>query len=301
VGASSGGQGAAIKLISENQCDTITSMQTHPSITGFVVGGHSGTIQMWNYISKTLMSSRKFEEEIAVQSISTKSGKTISSTELQTKKISSLAYNSTGSILAVGFSTGGIKLLNGDTLADHHENLSTTNAPPQPAFPYESDYTRNEKTVVGRASISISQHSIISLTFSKCGKYLAVADEGSGVSLIKLEPISEREVEEEGEPCRKQVALSKSMSTGTAGKLMQKFVKQSEAAASSKQIKSKHVKQQWVFYGRNKAHFERVVGLMFIDEGEGKTARLISVGYDRHICEYDVEEASIAHGFNLKV
>jgi WD40 repeat protein len=257
---------------------------------------------MWNYISKTLMSSRKFEEEISVQSISTRSGKTISSTETVVKKISSLAYNKNGSILAVGFASGGIKLLHGDSLSDHPENLSTTNAPPQPAFPYESEYRRNEKKFVGRSSITISQYPIISLTFSKCGKYLAVADEGSGVSLIKLEPISEGEADTPEQTRSKQVNLSKSMSTGAAGKLMQKFVKQSEeAAAISKAIKSKHIKQQWVFYGRNKAHFERVVGLMFIDEGEEMTARLISVGYDRHVCEYDVENASIAGGFNLKV
>lgn len=280
----------------------------------FAVGGHAGTIQLWNYISKTLVSSRKFETDVTT-SISLKNGKQASSTEVQVLKISSMAYNSEGSILAVGFSNGGIKLLDGEKLTDHFENLSTTNAPPQPPFPYESEYTRNETEVQGRSSISISNHALISLRFSECGKYLAVADEGYGVSLIKLEPIVEAPIQpvDLGASITPPKDLSFSASrTGrlgnaSAGELMKKYQRRNEkedaaASAAAARIKSSmHIKRQWVFYGRNKAHFEKVVELLFIDEGGEKVCRLISIGRDRHVCEYNVEEASISGGFNLKV
>lgn len=299
-------QAASIRVISEFQYETVTSLQTHPNIPAFVIGGYTGIIQMWNYTSKNLLATRKFEIKVATKQGKGKEGKIVEVS--QPLMISALNYSRNGNILAVGFTNGSIKILNGETLADYHEALSTTNAPPQPPFPYESEYTRNEAAVIGRASITVSQFEIKRFVFSDCGKYLAMADAGNGVSIVKREPIVDGNEE----------AAPKPKTPAPAGHslIAKKFGKQSPEKIVPV-VPKRNKKSQWVFYGRNQPHSERIVGLMFMAEPceksekdskkkaveieESKPPRLISVGYDRNIVEYDVASASIAGGFKVKV
>lgn len=58
-------------------------------------------------------------------------------------------------------------------------------------------------------------------------------------------------------------------------------------------------KDKWVFVGRVKAHSRRVVGMVFL-QMEGKE-RLVSVGEDRCVFEYDLRESSVEDGVVVQV
>ena len=255
-----------MKIILESQYGAVTSIAAHPKRPFFVIGSVTGVIQLWNYKTKVLITSRKFEVTKPKVNDALKTKPQI--VEMQILEISSMAYSNSGNIIGIGFSNGSIKILDSETLKDYHENVSTTNSPPQAPFPYKSRYTDHSMVHHTLTSIiSVSNDSISFIAFSECEQYMAIADEAFGVSVLHREAIlADVTTEVDGySPPKKQ-----------------------------------HM--QWVLMGRNQAHFQKIVGLMFIPstKDDDKEPRLISASSDRHIAEFDVINASIATGFKLK-
>ncbi|KAJ1565343.1 Cilia- and flagella-associated protein 251, partial [Nowakowskiella sp. JEL0078] len=157
-----------IEKILEQQFDTVSGLALHPKKSLFAVGGHCGMLQIWDYTSKELLNSKKFEENLLSSNIQlkkqnneedTSKEKSIHSTTKN--KIQCVSFSPSGNILVLGFTNGTVKLLNGENLEDL-DGASVWN-------------------------ISSGKYSITKFAFSNDGIYLAIADEGFGVSLFQYE------------------------------------------------------------------------------------------------------------------
>lgn len=206
--------------------------------------------------------------------------------------------------------------MNPDTLKTYHENLSVTNTAPQAPFPYQSVYTESTNSsspqFTKKPYVRVSPHPILHLSFSQDNSYLAVSDIGYGVSLVKRELITQI----------KYVPIKEA-------NIRASITKPDDAVFSGN-------KQcfQWILIGRNQAHCRDIVSLMFVPQSTANTLVveqhesdtlvveqqesdkkeeevvfpveaanhcLISVGKDRNIAEYELNGATIATGFQLKV
>ncbi|KAJ3394150.1 Cilia- and flagella-associated protein 251 [Lobulomyces angularis] len=307
----------SVKVLLEVQYEKITCLSCHPKKPVFITGGHSGLIQLWNYETKKLLGSRKFEEVKKVNKSKengAKPNKEKKASEYndiyESLSISCLAYSDSGSIIGVGFSNGFVKILDSRTLNDYYEILSTTNAPPQPPFPYPSKHEQKLNAEASKVKsyngqklseaekknnlIQISKNAIIFLTFDVTEEYLAAGDDGFGVSIIHREPVV-------GELNTQEQSHNNSLdNTNLKKKSLNTSFSLSENNTDSFK-KKEDIKMQWVLYGRNQAHFQNIVALMFIPKSDPSDEPvLISVSYDRNVAEYDVKNASISGGFALK-
>eukprot|EP01038_Epipyxis_sp_PR26KG_P008841 gene8841-11932_t len=131
-------------LLMQGMSDEVTSVSCHPSKPLLAVNCASGVLQVWNYEMKLLMNLREFNS-------------------LKTEKKSSsygptrcIAYDTSGSYLAVGFSSGSIKLIFSDNLED-------------------------------ASTYSPGSDAIECIKFSQTGNYFAAYDAGNHVLLFKRE------------------------------------------------------------------------------------------------------------------
>jgi hypothetical protein len=168
--------------------------------------------------------------------------------------------------LAVGFENGSVRILNTEDLSDYHELLSTSNSPPQAPFPYNSTNMTSSNKMSRHSSIIVSKHAIVRLAFSNDEEYLATADAGFGVTVIRREPIAGQVpiksmsmvAPAAGPLSTKVVSTKKGSLTGKATSTPPAPVPP-QPAANSETSKIK-AKVQWVFCGRNQAHYKEITG-----------------------------------------
>ncbi|BBN14448.1 cilia- and flagella-associated protein 251 [Marchantia polymorpha subsp. ruderalis] len=110
----------------------VGTVAAHPSKSCFALVGYPSLLQIQDYTTKTVIKEREFPKIL---------------------KITCLQYSPLGSLLAVGFSNGILKLLAADTLIDH-QSFSYTRSP------------------------------VIKVEFSKDGTYIATADNSCCVALL---------------------------------------------------------------------------------------------------------------------
>eukprot|EP00697_Spironema_sp_BW2_P010305 gnl/Spiro4/25468_TR12702_c0_g2_i1.p1 gnl/Spiro4/25468_TR12702_c0_g2~~gnl/Spiro4/25468_TR12702_c0_g2_i1.p1 ORF type:complete len:971 (+),score=302.48 gnl/Spiro4/25468_TR12702_c0_g2_i1:59-2914(+) len=58
--------------------------------------------------------------------------------------------------------------------------------------------------------------------------------------------------------------------------------------------------KQWVYIGRHRAHRKPIVDVFFVKSPPGQFPRLISVGEDRRLVEYDIQSSSVFAGLRVK-
>jgi len=158
-------------LLVQGMADDVSSLSCHPSRPLLAVACYNGSLQVWDYEMKLLMNVREFIDKSALShntSNKTIGKKTISNgTKRSTLNASAsdpmraptlrpqcLAFDPSGDLLAAGFTSGHVKLLNTDTYDD------------------VSSFAPTPDTVVG-------------LKFSPSAIYLAAYDSSHHVLLFK--------------------------------------------------------------------------------------------------------------------
>lgn len=157
-------------LLFQGMKDDITAAACHPKTTFVVIASYCGVLQTWDYVQKQLVVARDFNSE----------GKdawsrTRSSTKLSLNKDhvflrpTSLAFETSAEFLAVGFSSGIIKLLNSNSLEDLASFAPSTSPILELKFSTKANYmgaydTSNHVLLFGRISETIHSVSDIDLS-----------------------------------------------------------------------------------------------------------------------------------------
>lgn len=154
-------------LLMQGLSDAVAAISCHPSQAKVALLSRSGAIQVWNYEMKLLMNIREFanpskDKEKDTATLLMERPLTASALQPPSNSVSlkssrfarDIAYHPGGLLLAVGFSTGSIKLLAEETLQDMQ-------------------------------SFSPSVDSIEMLRFSASGQFLAATDENHHVLLFR--------------------------------------------------------------------------------------------------------------------
>ncbi|KAI9338380.1 WD40-repeat-containing domain protein [Zopfochytrium polystomum] len=186
-------EAAEISVILQGQFDKVYALSAHPNQPLFVVGGYSGVLQLWDYSTKEVVATRRFdavdedEDKHALSHSPKKASKQSTKEETpQALKIRTATFSSDGSLIAVGLENGTIRILGTATLED--------------ARPTGNSH--------GGSYWSVSKKPITHALFSECGTMLAVADGGYGVSVLKKESVvgPRREIEGTGEAIERLAA-----------------------------------------------------------------------------------------------
>ena len=142
-------------LLMQGMSDFISSVACHPTRPLVTVACHNGMLQMWDYDMKLLMNLREFNHRQPGGSTA-KPGSAASRIEARNYlRPSHIAFEPSGQILAVGFTSGHIKFVSTETFEDV-------------------------------ASYAPSTDAIAQLRFSPTGKYLAAYDTSNHVLLFQM-------------------------------------------------------------------------------------------------------------------
>lgn len=134
-------------LLMQGMADEVTSLSAHPSQHLLAITSRNGILQIWNYEMKLLMMLREFN-------VSKNSSKPDDKTAKGTLYSNCCSFDATGNLIAVGFSSGIIRLLSSDTLEDF-------------------------------ASYAPSSEGIQSIKFSQTGAFFAASDSSHHVMIFK--------------------------------------------------------------------------------------------------------------------
>lgn len=139
-------------LLVQGMADDVSSLSCHPLKPLLAVGCYNGTLQVWDYEMKLLMNLREFSTKTGQISISSKKNSDGLGGGLLRPQC--LSFDPSGEYLAVGFTSGHIKLLRTDTFEDV-------------------------------ASFAPTPNTVVGLRFSPSALYLAAYDSGNHVLLFK--------------------------------------------------------------------------------------------------------------------
>lgn len=193
-----------VKLV-DGFSGSIQGIAAHPSRHQVALTGYTGDIMIWDYKSKTIVQRRSLDKLMG----------------------NCIAYNRAGTLIAVGSTTGAVKIMDGDTLVE---------------IPGATD------------TFKWGSECITKLIFSGDSTLLAAADSGHNVLLFKWQPPSEGDKDE-----------------------LPPVV--------------------WEYIGRARAHSKPITGLTF--KTDGNRVRLVSLGEDRMLVEYEVEGSTIVDGVGI--
>jgi cilia- and flagella-associated protein 251 len=143
-------------LLVQGVADNITDMCCHPFKTQLAISCSNGTLQVWDYDMKLLMSLREFNARTSgTKQITTNTAAKIArAADKLFLRPQCIAFDPSGNYIAVGFTTGEIRFL----YSDSFEDLSTHTPSGEP---------------------------ILNIKFSPSGKYMAAYDSSSHVILFQ--------------------------------------------------------------------------------------------------------------------
>jgi len=261
------------KIILEAQYEKVSSIQSHPLKPEIAIAGHSGLLQIYNYLTKELIIQRQFEIEEEKNDEKEKENEKNLSNLIKKKvfikkinKIESIAYSNKGAWIAVGFTNGSIKIVDSIKLTDI---LMTPDQSLQ---------------------ICSVQKPITQFSWSLDDSILAAADEDNGVSIIKREEISfsKKNIDLDFKPAE------------IHGQCLSIFKDIMESNNNTKNyyMGDDTLQYEWNFIGRYQAHWKKIIKIIFIPS---TPPRLLSLSQDRMIVEYDLENSSFIDGIKIKV
>lgn len=142
-------------LLMQGMSEEVTSVSCHPQEPLVVIACANGVLQVWNYDMKLLMILREFNSNAPPPASARLEDKRLAATKGRNfLRPQCTAFDASGKVLAVGFTTGQIKLL-------FTENLEDGN------------------------SYAPSSEAILSVKFSASGKFFAAYDSSRHVLLFK--------------------------------------------------------------------------------------------------------------------
>jgi len=203
-------------LLVQGMSDEVHGIATHPSQPYVVIASYSGALYLWDYNQKVLVMVRQFD-----------------ASRLRPRCV---AYEPNANYIAIGFTSGIVKVLDPSTLEDV-------------------------------ATFKNAKEPIVDISFSPLGDMFATADADHHVAVWKLS--LERIVEEEG------------------------------PEAEADPMAEATIKATWIYLGRHRSHWRPITALEFGLRDDGRQT-LVSVGEDRCLVEYDLDESSVGSGVVLK-
>ena len=126
-------------LLMQGMSDEVTAVACHPSLPLVAIACGNGVLQVWNYDMKLLMILREFNLPPAGGGRSDERKHSVTKLRNQLRP-TCIAFDSTGSLLAAGFSSGVIKLLHTDSLEDVSSYAPTSECIEQLAFSSSGEY-----------------------------------------------------------------------------------------------------------------------------------------------------------------
>ncbi|KND03187.1 uncharacterized protein SPPG_09006 [Spizellomyces punctatus DAOM BR117] len=163
---------AAIKTLLEGQYDSMHGLAVHPTLPKFAVGGYSGWVHVWDYTTKQLVTSRRFEEPHEENPHIVKIGKKKQEHNADILKVQCMAFSPDGKTLAIGFTNGTVRLVHTQTLQDFHQSTPASHRPGIPGY-------------------AASKKPIMRAVFSNDSQWMAIADEGYAVGVFRFGPKDE--------------------------------------------------------------------------------------------------------------
>lgn len=144
----------------------VFALDSHPSLPMFAVGTEAGTLQIWDIDDRVISASRKFEPEKEKEK-KKKDGDQGDEHKDNSAVLSCLKFSPNGSILAVGFANGTLRLVSSQEAA------------------YTNDLANASPPLRDIRTFKHSTECITDICFSKDGQYLATADADRGVGLFR--------------------------------------------------------------------------------------------------------------------
>eukprot|EP01064_Diplonema_japonicum_P027919 TRINITY_DN4168_c1_g1_i1.p1 TRINITY_DN4168_c1_g1~~TRINITY_DN4168_c1_g1_i1.p1 ORF type:complete len:927 (+),score=186.83 TRINITY_DN4168_c1_g1_i1:24-2783(+) len=190
------------RLLVQGQDQPIMAVAAHPHLPRVAIAGYSGNLHLWEYTTRKVLLLSIFKNLLA----------------------HCLVFDPKATYIAVGFTNGVVKILDGSTL----EELQSF----RPKTP----------------------DCVTEMVFSHDSQYLAVADAEGCVGLYRYT--------HRAQDPRKPI--------------------------------------EWVYMGRHRSHRAPVTGLQFGVVPYGDTARLMSVGEDKRLIEYNLVDTEIENGLRIK-
>ena len=176
-----------------------------------------------------------------------------------------LTYDPTGLFLVVGTGAGALDVLDASTL---------------------------ETTPHGH--FVASKGSITHVVFSKCSTYIAAGDADNCVAIFRATPATVaalNRAKADAKAYAAEVAATAALSMGSARAVEE--AKGRVPRPSLPHVSTTHAAYEYV--GRFRSHYAPIVGLEF-GLAEDSSPRLVSLGADRHLVEYDLANSSVTGG-----
>lgn len=189
--------GSELKFVRKEHDSDTHAIACHPSEPRLCIGSYSGLLQLWDYEKKELLTSRMFDQRQLM--------------------IQCMTFNPSGDLLAVGFTNGSVRILDGLML-------------------------KEEGRGDGLAVFSHCHDCVTNIKFSHDSCYLATSDLDRCVTVFKAQ-------ENDSD-------------------------------------------QPWVYIGKQRAHYKKIHDIDFGIALDSDIPRLLSLGEDRVLVEYDLLNSS---------
>ncbi|KAI8804403.1 WD40-repeat-containing domain protein [Cladochytrium replicatum] len=272
-----------VKTILETQSLSVNALAAHPRLSRFAVSGASGVIQLWDYTTKALLASRRFDESAtnAEKTGADGGGAAVSSKKAKKhgKKecngVTALCFSGDGMLLGSGFLNGAIRILNAGTLSEIYSHTPSANASTRLVFSDDAMYL---------ASADVS-HAVA--VFRRASIYAAPKAPGQRRE-------SAREIGSTQNDSWEYLGRRVEHFKDIVGLLFLVLDESSDGSSVETQFKLPPIQQTDV-KGKDE---DQDVG----DESEWTPTktRLISLSLDRHIVEYALAPSSVSKGLRLK-
>ncbi|KAI9206352.1 WD40-repeat-containing domain protein [Polychytrium aggregatum] len=173
-------------VILETQPKRVTALAAHPTKPLIAMSGHSGLVQVWNYLTKKVTISKQFEAPSADTKTQNYGHGKPKHEVLEPSKIEAVSFSKNGEIMGIGFNKGTIRIIRSDDLEDLNSSSRS-----EPAIPASAADESETLPPLPRAQLGfkVSASPIIMIQFSDCGLYMAAADGSHAVIVFKYESL----------------------------------------------------------------------------------------------------------------
>lgn len=158
-----------VEVILQSPFGKLGGISIHPSQPIFAVGANNGTVQIWNFATRRVTGTRKFEKAEAVDTYDDVQKRQRTDIIIDTLQVTALRYSSNGAYLAIGFANGQYKVVYADSLQD-----------------------------VPQFEGSVSTYAVETLAFDLSTSYLAIADEHQNICVIEKTAVARSDGAEQG-------------------------------------------------------------------------------------------------------
>lgn len=263
------------RLIVQGQDRAVQSLAAHPRLPRLAVGGYSGNLHLWDFCEKRVILLSLFRNLL----------------------IRTLAFDPSGRWLVVGFTNGVIKILDAETLEEEQMIRPNSTSAAEAAAAAAAAAAGPSATSTVMAPNAASARSLHGSTVTR-GK--------SSVAGTQQQQQQQAGQPRKSAACVEHICFSPDsllMATasddGSVG--LYEYVNLPPPSSAGAKLATKK-KSEWQLVGHHKTHKAPICGLYFGSHTAGleEALRLLSVGADKRLIEYDLVGSSPETGLLLR-